>query len=389
MATIRSRSDRTPTSLPSVVGDVHVVDRLGVGLELAQAVDRLGRGQAGRHGHELGRHDAAGRVLVVGHELLDFLRLVLLHQAEDLLAALVREVRHQVRRLVRIHLLEDVGRAGGLQVFEDVDLGLGFHLADGVGRGLVVEGGDHADPVVAAELVDDRRQVCRVELGQALVGDAQLHAGDRSLDRIDVLPVDVPLRNLAVETAGDGPPRPLDAEPAQQAGGSDVHGDQMQRAFDLVEPEVVDADHLAAVDVDDLAVHQVPLEADLVGPLMELADVDGGRPQRGAAGVQGSHRLPLQEYLPAVGPHDDAGHGRIPIADGDDQVGNGSDRLALLVAHGPADRLAQIEHVPPRRRVRPACGWRAPRWREPLRGQADQRADVGAPGAAGTGSGLH
>ena len=307
-------------------------------------------------------------------------RLFLLHQAEDLLAALVREVGHQVRGLVRIHLLEDVGRARRLQVFEDVDLCLGFHLADGVGRRLVVEGCDHADSVVAAELVDDRRQVCRVELGQALVGDSQLHAGDRPLDRIYVLPVDVPLRDLAVETACESPPRPLDAEPAQQPGGADVHGDQVQRAFDLVEPQVVDADHLAAVDVDDLAVHQVLLEANLVGPLMELADVDGGRPQRGAAGVQGSHRLPLQEDLPAVGPDDDAGHGRIPIADGDDQVGNGSDRLALLVAHGPADRLAQIEHVPPRRRVRPACGWRAPRWREPLRGRNGPESGCRRPG---------
>ena len=77
--------------------------------------------------------------------------------------------------------------------------------------------GEHADPVAAAELVDDRRQVGRVELGQALVGDAQLDAGDRPLDRVDVLPVDVALRDLAVEAAGDSPPRPLDAEPAQQA----------------------------------------------------------------------------------------------------------------------------------------------------------------------------
>ena len=127
----------------------------------------------------------------------------------------------------------------------------------------------------------------------------------------------------------------------------------MQRALDLVEAQVVDANHLAAVDVDDLAVHQITLQADLVRPLLELADVDRGGAENRAAGVQGRHRTPLQEDLAAVRLDDDAGHRRVPIADGDDQVGNGSDRLAVLVAHGPADRLAQIEHVPPRRGV---CG---------------------------------
>jgi hypothetical protein len=57
-----------------------------------------------------------------------------------------------------------------LEVLEDVDLRLGLHLADGVGRGLVVEGGDDSDAVAAAELVDDRGQVRRVQLRQALVG---------------------------------------------------------------------------------------------------------------------------------------------------------------------------------------------------------------------------
>ena len=143
----------------------------------------------------------------------------------------------------------------------------------------------------------------------------------------------------------------------------------MQRALDLVEPEVVHADDLAAVDVHDLAIHQIQLQADLIWSLVELADVDGGRLQRRAGGVEGTHRLPVQEDLPSVRLDHDAGHGRITIADGHDQVGDCTDRLAQLVAHRPTDRLAQIEHVPPRRRVRPACRWRAPRWREPLRGR--------------------
>ena len=50
---------------------------------------------------------------------------------------------------------------------------------------------------------------------------------------------------------------PSTPEPAQQAGRADVDRHEMERAVDLVEAEVVDPDHLAPVDVDDLLVHQV------------------------------------------------------------------------------------------------------------------------------------
>jgi hypothetical protein len=125
-----------------------------------------------------------------------------------------------------------------------------------------------------------------MQFGETLVGNAQLDAGDRALDRVDVFPVDIALRNLAPDAAGERSPRALDPEPAEQAGGADVDGDEVEGSFDLVEAQVVDADHLAAVDVDDLAIHQVLLEADLVGPLLELGDVDRGRAERCAAGVQ-------------------------------------------------------------------------------------------------------
>src|SRR5450759_5284958 len=196
-----------------------------------------------------------------------------------------------------------------------------------------------------------------MQLGQTLVRDAQLHAGDGALDGIDVLPVDVALGNLAMQAARDGSPRAFETEAAEQAGRADIHSDQVERAFDFVEPQIVDADHLATVDVHDLTVHQIKLRADFIGPLVELGDVDRRRAEARTTSIQAGHGLPVEEDLAAVRLDDDAGHRGIPIADGGDQVGNRSDRLAQLVAHGPADRLAQIEHVPPRRCV---CGWGPP-----------------------------
>ena len=107
-----------------------------------------------------------------------------------------------------------------------------------------------------------------MELGQAGVRDAQPDRGDARLDRVDVLPVDVALGGRQAQVAGEDPVGALDPEPAQQPGRPDVDDDQVELAVDVVETEVVDADDLAAVDVDDLLVEQVGPEPDLVRALL-------------------------------------------------------------------------------------------------------------------------
>ena len=190
----------------------------------------------------------------------------------------VGQVGHEVRRVVGRHLLEDVRGTLGGEALEHLDLGLGLHLLDGVGDRLVVERGQDAGPVARRELVDDRRQVGRVELGQAGVRDAQPDRGDARLDRVDVLPVDVALRGRQAQVAGHDPVGALDPEPAQQPGRPDIDRDQVELAVDVIEAEVVDAHDLAPVDVDDLLVEQVGAQPDLVRPLREPGDVDGRRP---------------------------------------------------------------------------------------------------------------
>ena len=162
----------------------------------------------------------------------------------------------------------------GVRPLEDLDLRLGLHLLDGVGGGLIVEGGQDAGPVARRELVDDRGQVGRMELGQADVGHAQLDRGDARLDRVHVLPVDVALRGRQAQVPGDDPVRALDAEPTEQAGRPDVDGHETELVLDVVQAQVVDPDDLASIDVHDLLVEQVLAQLDLVGALLELGDVD-------------------------------------------------------------------------------------------------------------------
>ena len=203
-----------------VVDDVDVVDRLRVGLQLAQPGDGLVGRELLAHGHELGGHDAAGRVLGIAEQLGHLVGLLAVHERQDLVPGRVREVGDEVGRVVGAHLLEDVRRPLGLEVLEDLDLRLGLHLLDGVGRRLVVEDGQDAGPVARCELVDDRGQVGRVQLLEAGMRHAQADRGDGGLDRVDVLPVDVALGDRQPQVARDRPIGPLDAQPAQQAGGA-------------------------------------------------------------------------------------------------------------------------------------------------------------------------
>jgi hypothetical protein len=163
-------------------------------------------------------------------------------------------------------------------------------------------------------------------------------------ERVHVLPVDVPRRNAAAEAPGEGAEGSFEPEPAHQAGGPDVDRDDVERALDLVQAHIVDPDDLAPLDVDDLLVQQVALEQDLVGALAELAHVDREDAQLRAARVHVRDRRPGQEDPAPVGDDDQAGHGRVAVADRDDQVGNLADRLARRIADGPADALAQEEH---------------------------------------------
>ena len=71
------------------VGDVEVVDRLRVRLELAQSLDGLRGRELLRDGDELGGHDAARGVLGIRQQVAQLLRLVGLHEGQDLGTRLV------------------------------------------------------------------------------------------------------------------------------------------------------------------------------------------------------------------------------------------------------------------------------------------------------------
>ena len=92
------------------------------------------------------------------------------------------------------------------------------------------------------------------------------------------------------QPARDRPERALHPQPPDEPGRPDVDRHDPQLAIDLVEADVVDADDLAPLDVDDLLVQQVGLEQDLVLALAELGDVDRAHVQPGAVVAQRAGR---------------------------------------------------------------------------------------------------
>ena len=91
--------------------------------------------------------------------------------------------------------------------------------------------------------------------------------------------------------------------------------------------------------------------------------------RRGAGPAERRDVAPGQEDAPPSGRDDEARDGRIAALDGHDQVGDLADRFAVTVEHRPPERLAQIQHVPPRDGPS-AAGGEAYRSVTPPRGEA-------------------
>src|SRR5919197_1183315 len=139
-----------------VVVVVHDVDVEGAvaRLRLADVLDRPRHRHRLRHGDEVGRHEAARGALGVLEEDLDLLGFLLLHEVQELLGLLLRELLDDVHDLVGGHAIEGardfrlVERAD--QLAQDRVVELGEDRARLLGR----EEPEHAHLVLERELAD-------------------------------------------------------------------------------------------------------------------------------------------------------------------------------------------------------------------------------------------
>jgi hypothetical protein len=195
------------------------------------------------------------------------------------------------------------------------------------------------------QVLDDVGDVRRMELGEALVGDLQLDAPCRvGLEQIDELPRDHARRDLLEQCPQrerrDQPFR----QPADRTTRPDVHRDDVQQQVAVdrrrLELDVVDADHLAAVDVDDLLVEEVALQQQhAVGrrkavPVARL----GHRPHRRAGALD---LVVRQHPLAFSGLDDQERNAGWMILRGDGDLAHAAAHHARGVANGGSEQLGQ------------------------------------------------
>ena len=127
------------------------------------------------------------------------------------------------------------------------------------------------------ELLQDVGDVGGVQLVEALVCDGQLHFREVSVEQVHVVPGDDALVNLLVEGFRNGYDGALEpgGKPSQNAANAHFGAEQSQLRARLRELKVVYAHDLKPLGVDDLSIHEVACEKHLVG--LQVAEADVGR----------------------------------------------------------------------------------------------------------------
>ena len=202
------------------------------------------------------------------------------------------------------------------------------------------------------ELLDDVGDVGRMELGEGLVRNGELDLLGGTLEQVHIGPGDdvlgerlaEHLRHLhahALEQRVDG---------AQKASGAHLGAEQAQlvvaggRQFD-----VVHSHDLHALRVDDLLVHDVAREENLVGLEVGEADVGGGILEVHAVLVKALDVLAPRDHEGRLartleGQRGDAGE---DLARGDAQVVHDTDFLASRIHDRESEHFGKVVHSAP------------------------------------------
>jgi hypothetical protein len=253
------------------VEQVDIGDDLNVAFKVAQCVDGLiDDGHSGKS-DIVGGHAAGGGVTGELEEILDVLALLWIHLFEDGLRTLIRQFGEKVCSSSRVHLFDDAGDLLGVECLDKGLLHLGLDLLEGLGGDLFVEGDEESLALGRGKFLEDVGDVGGVHLREAILLDAEANPACRvTVDEVDEVPGD----HAGAETGGDLIDWSL-GKALEEATYCAAHanfnlGDaegEGKTVFESVllavlpdEIDVVDANDLVTVNIDDLLVEEVALE---------------------------------------------------------------------------------------------------------------------------------
>ncbi len=213
-------------------------------------------------------------------------------------------------------IYDDVGGATGIERFDDRLLNFWFEFLEGFGGYVFIERLENCLALVGSQIFHDVGDVGGMQLGQAFVRDFQLHAARWiGLDEIDEVPGNGTRRNPAqqgvesgsrghsTQQAPDGAARAyIDRDDAQDGTRGFVGRSRFRRIEHQV--DVVDADYLAPVDVDDLLIEQIAFQQEQTfgavrgGPVSRV-----GRAPHSA--IDAGYGCEREHAIPRLGFHDE------------------------------------------------------------------------------------
>ena len=127
------------------------------------------------------------------------------------------------------------------------------------------------------ELLQNVGNVGGVQLVEALVRDGQLHFREVSIEQVHVVPGNDAFVDLLVEGLRNGDDGALEpgGKPSQYSADAHFGAEESQLRARLREFEVVYAHDFKPLGVDDLPIHEVACEKHLVG--LQVTEADVGR----------------------------------------------------------------------------------------------------------------
>jgi hypothetical protein len=180
-----------------------------------------------------------------------------------------REIGEQVGGCVGIHFLDNVGGAFGIERFDNRPLNAGIDFFESLGCDIFVEGAENSFALIGREVFDNIGNIRGVERSQALVRNFEFYpARGIGFDEVDKTPGDGAFRNFFEQNMKSG----AWGHSSQQAanGAADADVDRVDAESSMrdsavggnvdLQVDVVDANHFAAMNVDDLLIEKVALK---------------------------------------------------------------------------------------------------------------------------------
>ena len=138
-----------------------------LGRHLADVGHRLGDGGGVGDGHDVGRHQAAGRLFGILEELLHLLGLLGLHQVEDRLGLRAGQLLDDVGGPLGRHVVEDARDLLALQRLHEIEQRLIVQLGEDLAGLLAAQQAEEPNPPLLRQLADEPRHVGSVGLRQS------------------------------------------------------------------------------------------------------------------------------------------------------------------------------------------------------------------------------